>query len=435
MSRSAKVKSENSTPRTRRGNGEGSIYQRSNGTWVAQVLLGYKPDGKPIRKSFSGKTRKEVAAKLSSATAQVFQGAVLTQASAMTVEEFALYWLSMKRLEVTSRTLAWNRNMLDSHIIPAIGAIPLADLTCVHVQAIINSMSSKGTYAHRTIKGVRDLMNQMIKFACRQKLLQSNPLECVVIPKQLRAAGGQSKAIPIELRTAVLSAAQDDPIMKPIVTTFLLSGLRPSELLALIWDKIDLEQRLITVDQALTLEYDYDRTGTPQGRHSSVGPPKTDAGYRKILVPQAVVDVLKEWRVYLATVPKGAELLTEHSAVFCSTVTGTFRTYNGFRSSYRHFLERHGLDSTKLSLHRFRHTYATTLLEMGINPRVVQKLLGHRDISTTLGTYSHVVNEVYENVAAGLNVTYAQLLSGTYTPILGTESAGNAAALITGEET
>ena len=71
------------------------------------------------------------------------------------------------------------------------------------------------------------------------------------------------------------------------------------------------------------------------------------------------------------------------------------RTYSGFRASYRHFLERNGFEAEGLNLHRFRHTYASMLLEQEINPKIVQKLLGHRDVSTTLGVYTHVVPEVF----------------------------------------
>ena len=75
------------------------------------------------------------------------------------------------------------------------------------------------------------------------------------------------------------------------------------------------------------------------------------------------------------------------------------------------------------------------LLEMGINPRVVQKLMGHSNISTTLGTYSHVVGEVYENVASGLETTFDKLMDGSYTPTLGTaEAASTAFRLLIGEK-
>ena len=75
------------------------------------------------------------------------------------------------------------------------------------------------------------------------------------------------------------------------------------------------------------------------------------------------------------------------------------RKYAGLRSAYRRFLERNGMDGDGLNLHCFRHTFSSMLLENGVNPRVVQRLLGHADIGTTLGIYSHVVAEVYSEVA------------------------------------
>ena len=56
------------------------------------------------------------------------------------------------------------------------------------------------------------------------------------------------------------------------------------------------------------------------------------------------------------------------------------------------------------------------LLEQEINPRIVQKLLGHRDVSTTLGIYTHVVPEVFASVAAAVDNASQQLMDGTYTP-------------------
>ncbi len=433
MARSATTETKK---KTRRGNGEGSIYQKPDGTWVAQALLGYRSDGKPVRKSFTGKTRREVASKLSAATTQVFQGSILAQPDKSFFEEFARYWLSVKRIEVTSRTLSWNNTMLSTYILPLIGGIPLCEVSVVHIQSIINNMAAKGL-SHRTIKGVRDVLGQMMKFACRQRLISSNPVECVVIPKPQRKAGEDttSKAIPIALRTEVLQAAQTEPLMKPIIITLMLTGLRPSEALALSWENVDMPRRILTVNQALTVAYDYDRFGNTSNKHTELGPPKTNAGYRKIAVPQAVINVIAEWKLYMLTLPKAEQMLDPKNAVFASTTTGDYRTYQGFRASYRHFLRRHNLDAEHLNLPRYRHTYATMLLEMGINPRVVQKLMGHSNISTTLGTYSHVVGEVYENVASGLETTFDKLMDGSYTPTMGTaEAASTAFRLLIGEK-
>ena len=64
---------------------------------------------------------------------------------------------------------------------------------------------------------------------------------------------------------------------------------------------------------------------------------------------------------------------------------------------------------------------ASMLLEQEISPKVVQKLLGHRDVSTTLGVYSHVVPEVFTGVTAVVNTASEQLLAGTYAPRQGRE--------------
>ena len=92
------------------------------------------------------------------------------------------------------------------------------------------------------------------------------------------------------------------------------------------------------------------------------------------------------------------------------------RTYSGFRASYKHFLKRNGFDGDGLNLHRYRHTYASMLLKQGIKLKVVQKLLAHRDVSTTLGIYSHVVPEVFASVMSVVNEAAERLVSGDYAP-------------------
>ena len=211
-----------------------------------------------------------------------------------------------------------------------------------------------------------------------------------------------------------VEAANHDVIMKPIIFTLMFTGLRSGELLALRWDNLDFHHGTLTVDSAVAIAPEYDGNGSIQKRVSVLSIPKTEAGFRTIKLPAFVSDVLLDWKLYIDYKKP------EHDHfVFCSTKTGDMRSYQGFKASFRHFLERNKLTEQNITPHMFRHTFASMLLENNVNPRVVQRLLGHADIQTTLGIYSHVMKEVYSGVAEALDGIYAATVAGTYQPMVG----------------
>ena len=148
----------------------------------------------------------------------------------------------------------------------------------------------------------------------------------------------------------------------------------------------------------------------------ALGATKTRTSQRVLQAPDIVLTRLREWMKCVAEMKGGLAVLVPDGFVFISTRTMGMRTYSGFRASYRNFLKRNGFDAEGLNLHRFRHTYASMLLEQEINPKIVQKLLGHRDVSTTLGVYTHVVPEVFSGVTTAVNTASQCLMDGTYAP-------------------
>ena len=396
---------------TRRGNNEGSIYQRKDGWWVGQVLYGYKPDGKPNRKAVLGRTREEVAAKVAKNTHEAFRGLRLKDPEKMTVGDYVFGWvMRFKRAEINERTLEWYIGIVKTHIEPAFGELPLQKLTTYHVQELLTGMKISGYWQHRTIQGVRDTLNQAFEAAVDMELLLRNPVRGVKMPKEDRDPETENaKAIPIELRHRILKAVADNPIMKPILLTLMFTGVRPGELLALTWDKINSLCGTITIQSAVARKPDFDLDGNKTGHRIAVSAPKTRASVRIIKVPTIVMDTLNDWKAHIDEACPG------HSGfVFC-TRTGEMRTYAGLRSAFRRFLKKHSLNVEGLHLVSFRHTFATMLLENGVNPRVVQRLMGHTDIGMTLGTYSHVMQEVFDEVADVLGCIYIDTIAGTYT--------------------
>lgn len=406
---------------SRRGNNEGSIYKRADGTWCGQVLIGYQANGKPRRKTFYGKTRSEVAQKLIRVAGDSLLGTETDERSSITVTEFAKTWLNHhKRYEVTPRTLDWYQTQVGCHIVPALGQYALNKLTTGDIQRLYVDMMASNL-SHRTLKAVSVTLNQLLSWAKEKGHITNNPGTEAKIPRYDRSVQERpNEAFPIDVRQALLEAAKSTPMMDAALNLLMFSGVRIGEMLALQWWHIDFTAGIVQIRQAATLEPVSDESGKRKSYETTVSTTKTVAGLRKIRLPAHVLDCLTEWRECCSK--RNEALALDESYVF-ATRKGKLQTYSGFRAAYRRFLAKHGFEEKGMNLHRYRHTYATVLLESGVNPRIVQKLMGHQDIETTLGTYSHVVEEVYEGVAGILDKVHADMEDGSYKPEIAPDTA------------
>ena len=409
---------------TRRGKNEGSVYQRKDGRWVGQVTVGYREDnGKPIRRYTYQATREEAARWVALQVATELDRAGSVRSGELLLRDFLHNWLAAFKVhEVCSRTMALYYDAERLHIAPALGDLPLGEVTPLKVQTFLYQLQAEKRLSQRTISLNKSVLVQMYDYAMELGLVESNTARNAKLPRQSRKIDdGDSKVIPIAQREQLLKAAESDPILCPILTLLMLTGMRIGEALALQWKHVDFQNRTISIQQSLTRELEFDGEGRTKKTAAALGVTKTRCSRRVIQAPDLVLQRLREWMRDLSKRKGGPEALVPEGFVFCSTRTMGMRTYSGFRASFRHFLERNGFGDQHLNLHRFRHTYASMLLEQEISPKVVQKLLGHRDVSTTLGVYSHVVPEVFTGVTAVVNTASEQLLAGTYAPKQGRE--------------
>ena len=409
---------------TRRGKNEGSVYQRKDGRWVGQVTVGYREDnGKPIRRYTYQATREEAARWVALQVATELDRAGSVRSGELLLRDFLHNWLAAFKVhEVCSRTMALYYDAERLHIAPALGDLPLGEVTPLKIQTFLYQLQAEKRLSQRTISLNKSVLVQMYDYAMELGLVDSNPARNAKLPRQSRKIDdGDSKVIPIVQREKLLKAAESAPILCPILTLLMLTGMRIGEALALQWKHVDFQNRTISIQQSLTRELEFDGEGRTKKTAAALGVTKTRCSRRVIQAPDLVPQRLRQWMRYLSKRKGGLEALVPEGFVFCSTRTMGMRTYSGFRASFRHFLERNGFGDQHLNLHRFRHTYASMLLEQEISPKVVQKLLGHRDISTTLGVYSHVVPEVFTGVTAVVNTASEQLLAGTYAPRQGRE--------------
>ena len=162
------------------------------------------------------------------------------------------------------------------------------------------------------------------------------------------------------------------------------------ELLALNWEDVDLEAGTIQVRRTLS--------EARSGRIFEA--PKSGKGRSIRLTRRATAALRNHRKRQLEERMKLAGLWTDHGLVFTSGV-GTPLLGGNLNRSFKAMLRRAGLP--EIRFHDLRHTCATLLLRQGVNPKFVQELLGHADISLTLNVYSHVLPDMGDAAAGAMD--------------------------------
>ncbi len=180
--------------------------------------------------------------------------------------------------------------------------------------------------------------------------------------------------------------------MEAILTLAVTTGMRRGELLGLHWQDIDFERGSLQVRRTMN---------RISGHGLRETEPKTAQSRRNIVLPQFVVEVLKEHRArQREECLQAGDAWKDHDLVF-STRRGGFLDPTYLLERFQKLLDEASLPHMRF--HELRHSAATMLLSMGINAKVVQELLGHSTISMTLGTYSHVLPGMQRDAMDGLD--------------------------------
>jgi len=373
----------------RRGHGEGTIYHRNDGRWVAQISL---PNGK--RKALYGKTRQEANTKRIKALRDLEQG-VFAADDRQTVMQYLAAWMeTMRPPRLVEEVWRDYDALIRLHILPDIGRVRLSQLSPQRVQALYATCAAKGLSARR-VRAVHSILHFALKRAVRIGIVPRNVADMVDAPAVRRfdihpLSREQARRYLEEAQTERLSA---------LFTLALATGLRLGELTALRWSEVDLNQRKIRV--VATLKW-RGTVGSDAGRAPVWTEPKTRASRRQITIAAPVAEALRQHRQVqrlerLAVGP----VWEEHDVVFSDEI-GRPLTHDAVRWRHTRILKRAGLPTIRF--HDLRHTAATLLLGQNVNPKVVSEMLGHSNITITLNIYAHVLPDMLEDAATAIAV-------------------------------
>ena len=401
----------------RRTKGDGSVYyNEKRQLWVAQSNDIDPDTGKRNRKSVTGKTKAEAVSKMRAIqfgkveAPKPKQTAPKTAAKAVKLYDFTMDYLNdFKKPTVTSRTFEWYRN-ISNHIRDGFGNRTIESLTAIDIQRFFNRLALEKSDS--TMKYIHALLNQVLRHAVKQKIIPSNPIDDGVKRPRAQKQPQKGKALPRYVCKEIMLALDKSPTYKPLVITLLYTGIRIGELMALRYSNIDRDNMLLHIENAVT--YEHDRESATNKRRSIISDTKTAASERVIPLEPEVLKVLDEWRIQSERTQDKARQQGNEGLIFPNQYGG-IRSYQGFQKQFKRFLDENGLSDYGITFHKFRHTFATLLMEQGTNPRVVQELLGHRDIETTLGIYTTVSMGIKEKETSKLAAALAAIRTMTGT--------------------
>jgi integrase len=360
----------------RRGSGEGSIFQRADGIWTAEVTLPRGSDGKRRRKTIYGRTRREVAGKLQQLQSTILADG-LVEPSKENVAQYLARWLRDSVAHtVRPVTLESYTRYVRLHAVPALGNLALAKLSPAHLQQLYSDRLSAGL-SRRTVQYLHAILHRALEQAVRWQLINRNPADAVDAPRPARP--------PIRVLTPAeveqLVRALDGDPLRLLYYLAVATGCRRGELVALRWQDIDWNRPALLIN----------RTAEEVGGQVIWTEPKTARSRRAVPLPEPALAALIAHR----------QTADPHCELLFSRPGGLPVSPGHVSQHFAVILKRAGLP--RVRLHDLRHTHATMLLAADVHPKVVAERLGHSTITLTLDTYSHVLPTMQDEVTKKLN--------------------------------
>ena len=370
----------------KRANKEGTIFQRaSDKMWIGRFYVGDQ------LKTVSAKKQEDCLKKMREKQQQVDAG-LYVEPDRQTVKSWMITWFeTYVQPSRKNTTIDLTYSIINNHIIPGLGKVPLQKLRSEQIQVFLNKVQKEKNLSPTTISHIYTRLYTALQQAVTNKLISHNPAnrDGVKLPKRHQE---EVEVLQDWEYDKLLPLIPDDNYGRAILL-MLNTGMRAGEVCGLKWE--DISDDIIHINNACIRVYEYEE-GKRTKTKLNIDTPKTKNSNRDIPLTKSMQKLISKQRIYVNTLRvkaimkheagKRAKGWDENGLVFC-TLSGNPMDERNILKAYHTILQQAGLN--KRGLHTLRHTFATRALAKGMDVRTLSEILGHGNVALTLNLYCH----------------------------------------------
>lgn len=349
--------------------------------WKVWYEVGFdSKTGKRQRHAKNFRLKKDAELFLAKKTTELHEGTYSQVNTQMSVEEFLNYWINdVKSIEVRGTTLDGYRSYINTHVIPAIGKLRLANLHQSHLNKLYRERMDAGANLTSVLH-----LHRIIHTALEHAVNEADLLNVNVAKKASKPKPPKTEAhfLTLDQLDRALEESQGT-YYHPIFLLLAYTGMRRSEVLGLRYQDVNFENASVSIVQAVKRR----NNGT-----IFIEAGKTNQ-FRVVTVSKSALLAI---RSHQERIEADADILgvnlSPQRLIFDDLLTGN--PIDPSKVSHEWERIREIIGAPHVKLHDLRHTHASILISAGVHPKVISDRLGHSSIQITMDLYGHLLPEV-----------------------------------------
>lgn len=347
-----------------------NIYKRKDGRWEGRVVNGYGKNGKKKYRSVYAGSYAELKTKMRK---MGDDKKAVENKPVLLMQDACRLWLEEKQYVWKPSTYSCYLRLMENHIIPAIGKVPMEQFNNSYLNQFIQHKKTDAGLSDSYIRDMASLIIQALRYL--KETYEYPVIIPSVMPKRQDSKGRAlpNRSIMTNLERYLIEHASDSTCLGILIGCY--TGIRIGELCALQWREIDIDNEVIHIRKTMQ------RVTVFEGNESKskimVTFPKTNRSIRDIPIPPIILDILKKYR------------RDDDDYIICGSKI-EYAEPRTVQYRFRSILKRCKIDP--FNFHMLRHVFATRCISLGFDLNSLSELLGHSSVQVTLNRYVHSSN-------------------------------------------